>query len=75
MAKMVFSIIKEPRTGYMSHHPGSSEHCFNCTAFRKEESGCAGEKMKELSKLPRLPNGDVKVHPVAYCNFFSPIKK
>jgi len=54
----------------MSHHPGSSEHCFNCIAFRKDESGCAGPKMKELSERPRLPNGDVKVHAVSYCNFW-----
>jgi hypothetical protein len=70
MAKTIFSIIKEPKTGYMSHHPGSSEHCFNCINFVKEENGCKGPKMKELSERPKLPNGDVKVHPVAYCRFW-----
>lgn len=75
MPKFAFSIIKEPRTGYQSHNPGSSEHCFSCLHFRREESGCDGPKMKELSERPRLPNGDVKVHAVAYCKFFQPIKK
>ena len=70
MAKSAFSIIKEAKTGYQSHHPGSSEHCFNCSEFNKEESGCTGEKMKELSQRPRLENGDVKVHAVAYCKFW-----
>ncbi len=71
MAKFAFSIIKEANTGYQSHHPGSSEHCFNCLKFNRKESGCTGEKMKELSTRPRLPNGDVKVHPVAYCKFWT----
>lgn len=70
MAKYKFSITKEPLTGYRTHHPGSSEHCFNCVQFVKEESGCKGPKMMELSKLPRLANGHVEVHPVAYCNFW-----
>jgi hypothetical protein len=72
MPKFQFSIIKEPKTGYQSHHPGSSEHCFNCEHFKREESGCDGPKMKELSERPRLPNGDVKVHAVAYCKFWEP---
>ena len=70
MAKFAFSIIKEPKTGYQSHNPGGSKHCFNCDEFRKVESGCAGKHMKELSKRPKLPNGDVKVHPVALCKFW-----
>ena len=70
MGKFAFSILKEPKTGYQSHHPGSSEHCFNCAHFVKAENGCNGPKMKELSKLPRLENGDVKVHAVAYCKFW-----
>jgi hypothetical protein len=70
MGKFAFSILKEPKTGYQSHHPGSSEHCFNCEHFVKAENGCNGPKMKELSKLPRLENGDVKVHAVAYCKFW-----
>jgi hypothetical protein len=75
MPKFAFSIIKEPKTGYQSHHPGSSEHCFNCEHFVKSESGCNGPKMKELSKQPRLPNGDVKVHAVAYCKFWESKEK
>ena len=75
MPKFAFSIIKEPKTGYQSHNPGSSKHCFNCSKFDREESGCTGEKMKELSTRPKLPNGDVKVHPVAYCKFWEGIKK
>jgi hypothetical protein len=75
VSKFQFSIIKEPKTGYQSHHPGSSEHCFNCEHFKREESGCDGPKMKELSKRPKLPNGDVKVHPVAYCKFWEAKEK
>lgn len=70
MAKFAFSIIKEPRTGYQSHAPGTKEHCFNCEHFVKSESGCNGPKMKELSQRPRLENGDVKVHAVATCRFW-----
>jgi hypothetical protein len=70
VAKVIFSLIKEPKTSYMSHKPGSNEHCFSCEYFRKEESGCTGPKMKELSEQPRLPNGDVKVHPVSWCRFW-----
>ncbi len=75
MAKFAFSIIKEPKTGYQSHHPGSSEHCFNCEHFVREESGCNGPKMKEFSERPRLPNGDVKVHAVAYCRWWEAKEK
>ncbi len=70
MPKFAFSIIKEPKTGYKSHNPGEKKHCFNCEHFVKSESGCDGPKMKELSKLPRLANGDVKVHAVAVCDFW-----
>ena len=68
--KVAFSIIKEPKTGYQSHHPGSSEHCFNCEYFVKDESGCKGPNMMKLSERPKLSNGHVKVHPVAYCRFW-----
>jgi hypothetical protein len=70
MAKAAFSIIKEPKTGYQSHNPGSNKHCFNCKYFVKSENGCKGPHMKELSERPKLPNGDVKVHPVAVCKFW-----
>lgn len=63
----------EPKTGYVNHKTGP-EHCFSCKHFIKSENkgegGCNGPKMKELSKRPRLPNGDVKVHPVAWCKFW-----
>jgi hypothetical protein len=70
MGKFAFSILKEPKTSYMSHKPGSSEHCFNCHHFVKAESGCNGPKMRELSERPKLPNGDVKVHSVSWCKFW-----
>jgi hypothetical protein len=63
----------EPKTGYVNRKVGS-EHCFSCEHFvkseNKGESGCNGPKMKALSTRPRLPNGDVKVHPVAWCKFW-----
>jgi hypothetical protein len=61
---------KEPKTGYVDRKVGGSEHCFNCEHFIKSTSGCNGPKMKELSKQPKLPNGDVKVHAVGLCNFW-----
>jgi hypothetical protein len=60
----------EPKTDYVDYKPGGSKHCFNCRAFRREENGCAGPKMKELSERPTLANGDVKVHPVGLCKFW-----
>lgn len=60
----------EPKTGYVDRKVGGREHCFNCHHFKKEESGCDGPKMKELSKQPKLKNGDVKVHAVGLCNFW-----
>jgi len=62
-------IKKEPKTGYVDHKPGR-EHCFNCEHFVRAESGCNGPKMKELSERPKLANGDVKVHPIAWCRFW-----
>ena len=71
MGKFVsISLKKEPKTDYVDYKPGGSKHCFNCSKFNKKASGCTGEKMKELSRRPRLPNGDVKVHPVGLCKFW-----
>jgi hypothetical protein len=62
-------LTPEPKTGYVPHKPGS-EHCFSCEHFKREESGCDGPKMKQLSERPKLTNGDVKVHAVAWCRFW-----
>ena len=69
MASKFVHITPEPKTGYVPHKPGS-EHCFSCEHFVKSESGCNGPKMKELSQQPKLENGDVKAHAVAWCRFW-----
>lgn len=64
------SLKKEPRTDYVDYKPGGPKHCFNCAMYVREENGCKGPKMMELSERPTLPNGHVKVHPVGLCRFW-----
>lgn len=68
--KFVHITKPEAKTDYVPRKVGGREHCFNCEHFVESTDGCNGPKMKELSKQPRLPNGDVKVHPVALCKFW-----
>lgn len=70
MGKFIHIAKGEPKTGYVDRKVGGNEHCFNCEHFVKSENGCNGPKMKELSKQPRLTDGNVEVHPVAYCKFW-----
>lgn len=52
-------------------HPGTKpdERSLNCVAFRKP-NGCSGEHMRSDSNRPRLPNGNVKVSPFAWCRWW-----
>ena len=59
----------EHLTLYVDRKTGS-DHCFSCEHFNRGESGCDGPKMRELSKRPKLPNGDVKVHALGWCKFY-----
>jgi hypothetical protein len=61
---------KEPKTNYVDYKVGGSKHCFNCGYFNRETSSCSGPHMEELSKRTKLPNGEVKVHPVGLCKFW-----
>lgn len=71
MPKFVqISLKKEPKTDYVDYKAGGPKHCFNCEYFVKEENGCKGPHMMELSKRPKLSNGHVKVHPVGLCKFW-----
>jgi len=40
------------------------------TTLAKKRAVVDGPKMKELSKHPKLKNGDVKVHAVGLCKFW-----
>ena len=61
---------REPKTGYVDYKVGGNKHCFNCTRFNREKSSCSGPNMEKLSERPKLPNGEVKVHPVGLCKFW-----
>jgi hypothetical protein len=61
---------KEPKTNYVDYKVGGAKHCFSCEYFHKETSSCSGPHMEELSKRPKLPNGEVKVHPIGLCRWW-----
>jgi hypothetical protein len=60
----------EPKTGYVDYKVGGAKHCFNCTRFNREKSSCSGPNMEKLSERPKLPNGEVKIHPVGLCHWW-----
>ena len=59
-----------PKTGYVDYKVGGAKHCFNCEYFNREKSSCSGPNMEKLSERAKLPNGEVKVHPVGLCKFW-----
>jgi hypothetical protein len=64
---------KEPKTGYVDYKVGGAKHCFNCEYFKKETRSCSGPNMEKLSERPKLPNGEVKVHPIGLCKFWEAV--
>lgn len=69
MGKFVHIAPSEPETQYTSRKAGD-EHCKNCEHFVASENGCNGPKMKELSKRPKLKDGNVHVAPNSWCKFW-----
>jgi len=61
---------REPKTGYVDYKVGGAKHCFSCEYFNRETSSCFGPNMMKLSHRPKLPNGEVEVHPVGLCKFW-----
>ena len=59
----------EPGTGYEPPKNLGEFECENCEYFDPKTSSCGQGTMKAKSRLPRLENGRVKVHPEGCCEF------
>jgi hypothetical protein len=59
----------ERGTGYEAPMGLGEFECENCAFYRASESSCGQSTMKALSKLPRMSNGRVRVHPEGCCEY------
>ena len=64
------TLEREKSTGYIDYKPTGEKHCENCDHFLKSKDDCNGPHMLKLTKLPKLPDGNVKVNDRGLCNFW-----